>query len=191
MCDPRSLVVRGGAAKLILGDFLMGHGLDNVRPSNKHVGGLVDHQDEIGDGRRVDGATRARAHDGGDLGHHAAVQRIAQEDIGVAGERHHAFLNARAARIIQSDYGRAHLGGEVHDLDDFSGIGFRQRAAENGEILRKQKYQAPLDASVAGDEAVAIELLFWHAEISTAMGNQFVGLLERALVEQELDALAG
>src|SRR5579863_2063592 len=42
-----------------------------------------------------------------------------------------------------------------------------------------------------GDEAVAVDFLFSHAEIVRAVGDQLVGLFESALVEQELDALAG
>ena len=58
---------------------------------------------------RIDGAAGARSHDGGDLRDHAAGQRVAQEDIGIAGERHHAFLDARAAGIVEADDGRAVL----------------------------------------------------------------------------------
>src|SRR3712207_8308188 len=43
--------------------------------------------------RRVDGAAGARAHDRGDLRHHAGRERVAEEDVGVAGERDHAFLD--------------------------------------------------------------------------------------------------
>ena len=104
---------------------------------------------------RIDRAARARPHDGGDLRHHAARQRVAQKDIGVAGERDHAFLNARAAGIVQADDGRAGLQREVHDLADLLRVGFRKRAAEDREILREDVDQAAVDAAVAGDEAVA------------------------------------
>ena len=86
---------------------------------------------------RVDRAAGARAHDRADLRHDAAGQRVAQEDIGIAAERQHAFLNARAAGIVQADDRRAGLQREVHDLDDLLRVGFRERAAEDREVLRE------------------------------------------------------
>ena len=58
---------------------------------------------------------------------------------------------------------------QVHDLADFQRIGFRQRAAEHSEILRKHVDQPPVDASVPGDEAIARGPLFLHAEIVAAV----------------------
>ena len=58
-------------------------------------------------------------------------------------------------------------------------------------LLGKDEGQAALDATVSGDEAIAVEFLLGHAEVGAAMGDQLVGLFESALVEQELDALAG
>ncbi len=46
-----SFVVRHGATKLLFCYFLMRDGLDHVRPGNEHVGGLVDHQHEVGNRR--------------------------------------------------------------------------------------------------------------------------------------------
>ena len=120
------LVVRHGAAQLIFRDFFMGHGLDHVRPGDEHVGGLIDHEDEVRNGRRIHRTPRARSHNGGNLWHHSAIQRVAQENVGVAGQRHHAFLNSRAAGVVQPDYGRSHLGSEVHDLDDLRRVRFRK-----------------------------------------------------------------
>ena len=183
-------VVRHGAAQRFLGDVFMGDGLDDVGTGDEHVAGVVHHEDEIGDGGRVDRAARARAHDGGDLRHHAAGQRVAQEDVGVAGERDHAFLDARAAGIVEADHGRAGLQREVHDLADLLRVGFGERAAEDGEILREDVDQAAVDAAVAGDEAVAGDDLLLHAEIAAAVRDQLVEFLEGALVEQQFDALA-
>ena len=78
----------------------------------------------------------------------------------------------------------------VHDLDDLGGVGLRQRAAEHREVLGEDEHQPAFDASVAGDEAVAVILLLVHAEVGAAMGDELVGLFEGAFVEQELDALA-
>src|ERR1035441_8737128 len=71
------------------------------------------------------------------------------------------------------------------------GIGFRERPAEHGEVLRKNVDQPALDSPVASDESVAVDLLLRHAEVVATVGDELVGLLERALIEQELHALAG
>ena len=104
---PDLLVVGHGAAELVLGDLFVGDGLDDVGAGDEHVGGVVDHEDEVGDGGRIDGSAGAGAHDGGDLRDDAGGEGVAQEDVGVAGERHHAFLNARAAGVVEADDGRA------------------------------------------------------------------------------------
>ena len=85
----------------------------------------------------------------------ARGQRVAQEDVGVAAERHHAFLNARAAGVVQADDRRAQLQRQVHDLDDLGGVGFRQRSAEDGEVLGEGEHLTAVDEAVAGDDAVA------------------------------------
>ena len=187
---PRLLVVRHGAAEFVLGDFFVGHGLDDFRPGDEHVRSVLHHQDEVGHRRGINRAAGARAHDGRDLRHHAGSQHVAQEDVGVARQRHHAFLNARAAGIVQADHRRAHPHGHIHDLDDLGGVGFRQRTAEDGEVLREDEDQPAFDAAIAGEEAVAEILLLFHAEVGAAVSDQLVGLLEGAFVEQKLDALA-
>jgi len=184
-------VVRSCAAELVFGDFFVRDGLDHVGAGDEHVGSFIDHEDEVGDGGRVDRAAGAGAHDRGDLRDDSAVESVAQKNVGVAGERHDAFLNASAAGVVEADEGRTHFGGEIHNLDDFGGIGFGKRSAEDGEILGEDVDQAAFDAAVAGDEAVAVIFLFGHAKIGGAVGDQFVGFFEGAVVEQEVDALAG
>jgi len=179
-----------GAAELFFGDFFVGHRFDDVGPSDEHVGSLVDHEDEVGDGGRIDGASGAGAHDRGNLRHHAAVERVAQKNVRISGQRRHAFLNASASRIVQANHGSTNLRGEIHDLDDLRGVCFRERSAEYGEILRKNVNQAAFDAAIAGDETVALEFLLGHAEIVAAVRDQLVGFFEGAVIEQELDALA-
>ena len=112
--------------------------LMHVRAGHEHVARALDHDGEVGDRRRVHGAAGARPHDRGDLRHDAGRQRVAQEDVGVAAERQHAFLNARAARVVQADDRRAHLHRQIHDLDDLRGVGLGERSAEDGEVLRER-----------------------------------------------------
>jgi hypothetical protein len=46
-----ALVVRHRPAQILLGHFLVGHRLDDIRAGHEHVGGVLHHQDEIGDRR--------------------------------------------------------------------------------------------------------------------------------------------
>src|SRR6202034_3571464 len=139
--------------------------------------------------RRIHRAAGARPHDRGNLRYHAAIQRVAQENVGIARQRRHAFLNARPSGIVQPNHRRAHLRGQVHDLDDLSCIRLRKRSTENRKILREDLHKPPLDAAVTSDKAVAVELLLGHAEVVTSMRDELVGFFEGAIVEQELNAL--
>jgi hypothetical protein len=120
----------------------------------------------------------------------AARQRVAQEDVGVAAERQHAFLDARAARIVQAHDRRPHLHGEVHDLDDLRGVGLRERAAEDGEVLREGVDRPAVHEPLPGDDAVARDDLLIHPEVAAAVRDELVDLLERAGIEQQVDPLA-
>src|SRR6185437_8333687 len=73
---------------------------------------------------------------------------------------------------------------------DLLGVRFRQRAAEHGEVLGEQVDGAAVDRAPAGDDAVAGDFLLLHAEFGRAVLDEHVELLERALVEQQFDALA-
>jgi hypothetical protein len=183
-------VVRHGSAEILLAHLLVRHGLDHVGTRDEHVGAALHHEDEVGDRRRVDGPAGARPHDRRDLRHHARRQHVAQEDVRVARQRYHALLDARAARIVEPDHGRAGLRGVVHDLADLLGERARQRAAEHREVLREHEHQPAVDAPRAGDDAVAGDLLLGHAEVGRAVRLEAVVLAERARVEQQLDALA-
>ena len=81
-----------------------------------------------------------------DLRHHARGERVAQEDVRVAGEALHALLDARAARVVEADDRRAHAGGQVHDLADLLRVGAGERAAEDGEVLGEDEDLAAVDA---------------------------------------------
>ncbi len=160
----------------------MRYGLDHLRPGDEHMAGALHHEDKVGECRRIDRAARARPHDGRDLWNHAARQRVAQEDFGIAGQRRHAFLNARAAGIVQPDHRRAGLQRQVHDLADFERVGFRERSTQHGEILRENIHDPPVDLPVAGDKSVAIHHLLVHSEVGGAMPDQLVHFFERACI---------
>ena len=115
---------------------------------------------------------------------------VALEHLAVAAERGDALLDARAAGVEQADDRRARLHRHVLHLDDLLRVGSRERAAEHGEILGEDEDGAAVDRAPAGDHAVAGDLGLLHAEVVGAVLDEHVELLERALVEQQLDALA-
>ena len=187
--DAALRVVRHRAAELLLRHVLVRDRLDDVRPGHEHVARALHHHREVGDGRRVDGAAGARPHDGRDLRDDARGERVAQEDVGVARQRHHAFLDPRAARVVEADHRRALPHRQVHDLHDLRGVGLRQRPAEHGEVLREGVDDAPVDAAEARHDAVAGNHLVLHPEVAAAVDDQLVDLLERPRVEQQFHPL--
>src|SRR5205085_2498394 len=79
---------------------------------------------------------------------------------------------------------------EIHDLANLQRIGFAQRAAEDGEILRENINETAVDSAISGDYAIARVLLLLHSEIEAAMRDESVEFFERILVEQQGDTLA-
>mmetsp|Transcript_19846 Transcript_19846/g.41615 ORF Transcript_19846/g.41615 Transcript_19846/m.41615 type:complete len:321 (-) Transcript_19846:278-1240(-) len=55
--------VDGGAAQFFFRDGFVGDGLDDLGTGDEHVGRVVDHEDEVGHGGAVDGASGAGTHD--------------------------------------------------------------------------------------------------------------------------------
>src|SRR5690606_29376283 len=146
--------------------------------------------DEVGDRGRVDRTTRARPEDRADLRHHAGRERVAQEDVGIAAERDDAFLDARAAGIIQSDDGCSVLERQVHDLHDLLGVRLGERAAEYREVLAEHVDQPAMDRAPSGNDPVAQVLLLLEPERSRAMRHEAIELDEAALVQQQVEPFA-
>src|SRR5690606_26302752 len=92
---------------------------------------------------------------------------------------------------VDPDHRGAILHGQIHDLADLLGMGLAERAAENGEILRKHIDQPSVDRAPAGDHAIAGDDGFTHAEIGGTMGDEHVVFFETARIEQHVEPLAG
>ena len=90
----------------------------------------------------------------------AGGEHVAQKHFAIAAKRRHAFLDAGAAGIEQADDRRAVLQRHVLDLGDLSRVRFRQRAAEDGEVLGEHIDRAAVDGAPAGDDAVARNPVF-------------------------------
>src|SRR5262245_55707698 len=148
-------VVGHCAAEFFFCDFFVSDSLDHVRTSHKHITGFVDHDDEVRDRGRVDGAARAGPHDRGKLGNHTGSDSISQKDIGVARERDDTFLNPRSAGVVQADDWRTHLYCKIHNLADLLSVGFAERSAENSEILREDVDEPSVNTAISTHDAVA------------------------------------
>ena len=157
MGDAAARRMRRRAAEELGIDILVRHGLHDARPGDEHVARPLHHHREVGDGRRIDGAAGTRTEDDRDLRHDTRRQDVAQEDLGIATERDDAFLDPRAAGIIQADDRRADLHREVHDLADLFGIRLGQRAAEDREVLAEDEDGPAIDLAVTGHDAIAEE----------------------------------
>ena len=181
--------VRVGTAELLHRDVFVGHRLHHVGPGHEHVAGAAHHVDKVGDRRRIHGTTGAWSQDGRDLRYHARRHRVSQEDVGVPPERDDAFLNARAARVIQANNRRPVSHRQVHDLADLGGMCLGQRPTKYGEVLREDIDDAAFDPSVSGDDAVSVHGRFALGQ--RAGGDESVDLDERTLVEEDVESLAG
>ena len=179
------------AAEFLMRDDLVRHGLHHVGAGDIHVRGVTHHEDEVRHRWRIDVAAGARPHDDRDLRNDAGSRHVALEDIGIAREARHTFLNAGAAAVVEADDRRAHPERHFLNLADLLGMGFGERAAENREILREDEDLAPVDRAPAGDDTVAGDLLgLVHPEIDAAMLHEHVEFLEAAVVQQQFKAFA-
>ena len=126
-----------------------------------------------------------------DLRDDARGVHVAAEDLAVQAERDDALLDAGAGALVDADDRAAGLDGEVHHLGDLLAVHLAERAAEDREVLGEHAHLAAVDGAVAGDHAVAVRAVLLQPERRRAVPGQLVELDERALVEEQLDPLAG
>ena len=170
-------------------DFLAGHRLDHVGTGEEHEA-RAGHDHEVGERGRVDGAAGARPHDQRDLRDHARRHHVAHEHLAVRGEAAHAFLDARAAGVVEPDQRDPALERQVLDPADLLRLHLGERAAQHGEVLREHRDAPAVDLAEAGDDAVAREALLVEAELAHVVRRERAELLERAFVEQQREPLA-
>ena len=191
VCHRRPRRVDARAAQVLGRDGLVGDGLHDLGAGHEHVARVPHHEDEVRHGGRIHVAARAGTHDDRDLRNHARRDRVAAEHLAVAPQRRHALLDAGAAGIEQADDGRPHPERHVLDLGDLARVGLAERAAEHGEVLGEDEDGAAVHRAPARHHAVARHLAVRHAEVGRTVLDELAELLERSLVEQQVDALAG
>ena len=179
------------AAEFFHGDVLTGDGLDDVGSGDEHLAGLVDHDDEVGQGGGVDVTAGRRAHDQRDLWDHAGGQDVVAEDLAVEPEGDDALLDAGAGAVVDADERAPGLDGQFLDLDDLLAVNLTEAAAEHHGVLAEDADVAAVDGAVAGDDSVADGPVVLQAEVRGAVARQTVEFDEGILIEQGQDALAG
>src|SRR5690348_3620708 len=152
------------AAKLLSRDHFIGHRLHNVGAGNEHVAGAAHHEYEVSHSRRIDVTAGARAHNDADLRDHARGYDIALEDLTVTAKSRDTFLDTCTAGIKQADDRASRLHRHVLHLDDLLRVRLRKRATEHGKVLGKEVNGPAVDRTPAGDNAIAGNLRFFHAE---------------------------
>ena len=183
--------VSGRTSKLLVAHLLASHSADHIRASDVHLADLLHHEDEVGDGRRVDSAAGGRADDNGDLWNDSRVERIAEEYIAVSRQAEGALLDAGAAGVVEADHGAAGLGGQVHDLADLLADCLGEGAAHHREVLGEGEDLSSFHLPVAGDHGIPERPAVAEAEIGGAVSDEGVQLLEGTLVHQPFQALTG
>ena len=116
--------MNAGAAELLLGNFFTKDLLNYGRAGEEHVAGVLAHDCEVGEGRRINGTAGAGAEDGADLGNHTRCKDIALENLRVTCESVHTFLDASSAGVVEADDRCTDFHSLVHDLADLEGEGF-------------------------------------------------------------------
>lgn len=94
-------------AEVLGADLLTGCGAYDVGAGDEHVRGLAGGDDEVGQGRAVDGAAGAGAQDDADLRDQSGGGAGAVEDAPVLAQSSHALLDLGAAGVDESDDGDA------------------------------------------------------------------------------------
>ena len=183
--------VRGSSAQIFVADFLAGDGPDDIRAGDVHLADVLDHEDEVGDGRGVDCAASRRADDDRNLRHHAGIQGVAEENVAVGGQAQRALLDACAAGVVEADDGAPGLGGQVHHLAYLLADHLGQGAAHDGEVLGEGEDLAVFHLAVAGYHGVAQRAAIAQAEVGDAVGNEGVQFVKGAFVHQAFQPLAG
>src|SRR5699024_3223382 len=158
-------------------------GLDHVGAGDEHLGGLVHHDHEVGQGGAVGVAAGAGAHDHGDLRDHTGGLDVLIEGLGDEVEGDRTVLDAGTCTLVQADEWAAGVDGQLHDLDHLLAVHLTEGAAEDGAVLGEDADLAAVDGAPAGDDAVGGRALVAQAECGGAVAGELIGFDEGGLIE--------
>ena len=176
--------MRHGAAQFFGRHFFGRDRLDDGRAREEHIRRILDHEDEVHQGRTVYGTAGAGPHDDGDLRDDARCGRIIHEDAAKTGQSIDAFLDAGTAGVIDADDRGSHLQSHFLHLGNLMGVHFTKGSAFNGKIFGIGKDQSAPYRTVAGNDAVAGDFFFLQTEMSTAMMDKLPHFRKAAFIKQ-------
>ncbi len=182
--------MRGRSAQHLEGDVLASYRTHDIRSGDEHVRGLLDHEDEVGERRRVHGAAGARPEDDADLRDDARGADVPEEHAAVGLERDDALLDAGSRSVVEPDDRRTHRLGEIHQPVQLLAVDLSDGPGEHSEVLGVHERLATVDQPPAGDHSVGVGAGLVDAEAHRMVARQEPDLHERVVVEQRIDALA-
>ena len=169
-------------------DVFSRYGFYYFRSGHEHVGRLIGHQDEVRQRGRIHRTSGARTENGGYLGNYSRGQNIAFKNFSIPGQRVYTLLNTGTTGIVQPDNRGTHGHGFIHNLTNFLCQHFGKSTAEDREILGKHEHEASVDSTLSGNDTVAQEFGFLHAEVVTTVCYEHVKLLETIFIQQHGDS---
>ena len=170
--------------------FLAGGGLDDLWAADKEVGVFLGHYDEVHKSRAVSRAARAGACYYGYLRNYSGEVYVLPENFSVSGKRLNAFLDSRAAGVVDADYGHSVFAGELHKIAYFLGVVGAQGSARDSEVLAERRHLPSVDGADSAYYAVGGQHLLFHAEVVAVVLNVHSELHERPGVEQGFNSFA-
>ena len=183
--------MRHGTAQFFCRDFFRRNRFDDSRAGEEHIGRILDHEDEVHQGRAVNGTAGTGPHDDGQLGNDAGRRCVVHKNSAKAGQGIDAFLNASAAGIIDTDDRCPTLESHFLHLSNLMGMHFAKGSAFNGKIFGIGKDQSAPHRTITGNDAVTGNFLFLHAEMGTAMMDKLPHFRKAAFIKQLGQPFAG
>jgi len=158
--DTRNGGVGDGSAQCFVVHDFIGNRFDHFRSGDVHVPHALGHDDKVLQGGRVNAAAGAGSHNNADLRHHTRSLNVAVEYLAIGIQAVDAFLDARAAAVIDANHGHAGVHRQVHHTGNLLTSDFAKRAAHYGEILRVNADFSAVDGAKASDKTVTRDLVF-------------------------------
>ena len=160
-----------GTAQFFFAYLFVNHSLYHIRTCHKHVTLFFHHKDEVGEGRRVAGASGTRTKNSRNLRNHPACHCVLIENIRIAGKAFNSFLNTCASGIIQRNYRSTVLQCQLLHFHNLFCIRSGQWTSVDCKVVGINKYLAPVNLSVTGYDAVSRNLVFVHAIVGAAVNH--------------------
>ena len=169
--------------ELLLVNNFAQHFLNDLGTGEEHIGRVLDHQHEVGEGRRIDRTAGTGTHNAGDLRNDTRCKDVAFEYLTKTCHRSNTLLNAGTTRVIETDERSAYTHGHVHDLADLLGHGDAERATADREVLGIEEDESSADGGRASDDTITKWVRLVGAEIGATVDQEHVSLLERAWID--------